>query len=207
MNYALVQPAIRLAEKTMGQGACTGLAATIQAPIRLAFVGIALGLLLTALAFLFWKLDQRTSFLVKHAEDAIKKLEPPLATLLTDEVAKTDHARTNAGLWTYGKIFRTIFWVMGLIGLVGAALSALRATHQLDWSEPANAIVPANKAGYSPRLALMSSCLRQPLQLPHAHSPVWHEKVQASRSYETFERWMRVRELIFAAGARKWQSS
>lgn len=84
---------------------CTGLAATMQAPIRLAFVGIALGLLLTALAFLFWKLDERTSFLIKHAEETIKRLEPSLATLLTVEVAKTDHAQVNDGLWTYGRSF------------------------------------------------------------------------------------------------------
>lgn len=38
----------------------TGLAATIRAPNRLAFVGIALRLLLSFLSFLFWKLDQRT---------------------------------------------------------------------------------------------------------------------------------------------------
>lgn len=125
----------------------TGLAATIQASDRLAFVGIALGLLLSFLSFLFWKLDQRTSFLVKHAEDKIKVLEPTTAALVTDEAAKTDAAKKINGLWTYGSIFRTIFCVMGIVGLAGAVLSAARATDRIDWSEPANNAVAANIVG------------------------------------------------------------
>ena len=114
---------------------CTGLAATLQAPTRSSFVGIALGLILVMLSFLFWKLDQRTSFLIKHAEDVIKNHEPALAPLVADEVDKTTKAKAKDGLWTYGEVFRAIFAVMALIGLVGGTLSALHATHRLDWSE------------------------------------------------------------------------
>ena len=38
-------------------------------------VGIALGIFLAAVAFTFWKLDQRTAFLIKHAEQALQEAE------------------------------------------------------------------------------------------------------------------------------------
>ena len=78
----------------------TGLATAVQANPRLAAVGIVLGLLLSLLSFLFWKLDQRASFLIKHAEELIKTLEPTTAPLFKEEVAKTEHARKTKGLWT-----------------------------------------------------------------------------------------------------------
>ncbi len=136
---------------------CTGLAATVQAPNRLAFVGIALGLLLSMLSFLFWKLDERTSFLVKHAEDTIKALEPTIAAVVTTEVNKTTAAETNDGLWTYGQVFRTIFWAMGIVGIAGALLSAGRATHFVNWSEPAYTDVPSNKATHGNTTAPLGS--------------------------------------------------
>lgn len=126
---------------------CTGLAATIQASDRFSFIGIALGVILVMLSFLFWKLDQRTSFLIKHAEDILKLHEPVLAPLLADEVDKTSKAKADDGLWTYGQVFRAIFAVMALIGFVGAILSALHATHHLDWSATANAAAPVKNAG------------------------------------------------------------
>lgn len=122
---------------------CTGIAASIQSTPRLAAVGVALGGLLIILSFVFWRLDQRTAFLIKHAEDLIATLEPELAPLLASEVQKTTDAKKSQGLWTYGRAFRTIFWVMGLIGLAGAALSGLRAGGLLTWgSEIAVPAVP-----------------------------------------------------------------
>jgi hypothetical protein len=113
-----------------------GLAAAIQAPPRLASVGVALGLLLTLLSYLFWQLDRRTSFLVKHAEDVIKLQEPVGARLMSDEVDKTLHAKKTKGLWTYGKVFRVIFCVMSVVGIVGAMVSGLRWSGRLSWDEP-----------------------------------------------------------------------
>lgn len=113
----------------------TGLAAAIQAPPRLASVGVALGLLLAALSYLFWQLDRRTAFLVKHAEDAIKLQEPVGARLMNDEVDKTLDAKKNDGLWTYGKVFRVIFSVMATVGIAGAIVSGLRWAGCLSWDE------------------------------------------------------------------------
>lgn len=114
----------------------TGLAAAIQAPPRLAVVGVALGLLLCLLSFLFWQLDRRTSFLIKHAEDAIKLQEPVGAQLMTEEVVKTADAKQDEGLWTYGKVFRSIFLVMAIVGLAGAIVSGLRGSGRLSWEDP-----------------------------------------------------------------------
>ncbi len=113
----------------------TGLAAAIQAPPRLASVGVALGLLLTLLSYLFWQLDRRTSFLVKHAEEVIKLREPADARLVNDEIDKTLDAKKNDGLWTYGEVFRVIFFVMALVGIGGAIVSGLRWAGFLSWDE------------------------------------------------------------------------
>ena len=52
---------------------CTGMAAALQSTAQIAIVGVALGGLLALLSFVFHKLDQRTSFLIKHAEQAIRR--------------------------------------------------------------------------------------------------------------------------------------
>lgn len=106
----------------------TGIAAAVQASREMASVGIALGLLLVLLSFVFWKLDQRTSFLIKHAEDVIRQLEPASASLLGTEGAKTQVAKRDERLWTYGRAFRTIFLVMALVGIAGTLLAGARAT-------------------------------------------------------------------------------
>ena len=110
----------------------TGMAAAVQASRGLAWVAVALGLLLILLSFVFWKLDQRTSFLIKHAEEVIRGLEPVTASLLGTEGGKTDMAKLDQGLWTYGRAFRTIFLVMALIGAAGTVLAGTRATGLID---------------------------------------------------------------------------
>jgi hypothetical protein len=112
---------------------CTGMATAIQASPQLALVGSALGLLLIFLSYVFWKIDQRTAFLIKHAEDVIKQLEPSTAPLFAGEEGKTHVAKRDMRMWTYGRAFRTIFAVMGTIGFAGAVLGDLRATGILDW--------------------------------------------------------------------------
>lgn len=128
----------------------TGLAATLQAAPRLASVGVALGLLLTLLSYLFWQLDRRTAFLVKHAEEAIATLEPDGARLVGEEAARSTAAANSEGLWTYKQVFRVIFLVMALVGLAGAAVCALRWGGQLNWIDdapiPEGSAAPADRA-------------------------------------------------------------
>jgi hypothetical protein len=107
-------------------------AASLRLPKLFNLLGIAVGVLLAAISFVFWKLDQRSAFLVKHAEDAIKELEKefPVAAArvflrereLTDSAIKA--ARTPwIRMWTYGRAFRVVFWSMGATGVLGAILA------------------------------------------------------------------------------------
>jgi len=109
----------------------TGLGASIQDLPRYALVSVTLGLLLIILSYLFFRLDQRVSFLIKNSEDFIRKLEPPSASLFGDEVELTAVAKKN-GYWTYGQVFRTMFFVMGCIGFSGAAYSGVNWAWS-DW--------------------------------------------------------------------------
>lgn len=94
-------------------------------------VGVGLGILLMAVSFIFWKLDERVRFLIKHAESALKWIEAKydlegyddeshVLRLFTSEETRTadDHP------FTYSRCFRWTFLVFGLIGLAGAILSA-----------------------------------------------------------------------------------
>ena len=118
-----------------------GLAATLQGSQRFSSLGIALGLLLVLVSFVFWKLDQRVSFLIKHAESALSETEQAFpasdACLFKYEPAVTAAAATDAWWWTkhwtYGRSFRFVFWVMGLFGVAGSALSALKFAGYISW--------------------------------------------------------------------------
>jgi hypothetical protein len=112
-----------------------GLAATLQGSQQLSILGAVLGLLLVLVSFVFWKLDQRVSFLMKHAESALTEVEKTLpidsARLFLLEPSRATQAATGASWWTrhwtYGTCFRLVFGVMGVAGVAGAALSALKA--------------------------------------------------------------------------------
>lgn len=107
-----------------------GLAACIQGDGIVRAAGPALGLFLTVVAFVFYKLDQRTSFFVKHAEAALSKLEAefsvPEARLFTQEVDATAARSLSPQfrrMWTYSKSFKFVFVVTASVGLAGATLS------------------------------------------------------------------------------------
>ena len=113
---------------------------------------------MAVLCFVFWKLDQRASFLVKHAEAALALEEadclPAGARVFANEPAAAANVK---GMWTFGKSLRFTFFAMGLIGICGAALSALRWTHVIDWERPDvehSAQVVAAKPGCDHRQAM-----------------------------------------------------
>jgi len=113
-----------------------GLATVLQGTNVPALVGVVLGLLLVIVSFVFWKLDQRASFLIKRAEDALARLEPSLPEpachlfLGESQATRDDMAATNPWnrQWTYGRSFRVVFWAMALFGILGCALSLSRFT-------------------------------------------------------------------------------
>lgn len=118
-----------------------GIAATLQGTQRFSLLGVGLGILLALVAFVFWKLDQRVSFLVKHGELALAEIEATFPDrglqLFHQEPAKTAAAQKTSGLWgrlwTYGQVFRFLFWAMAIFGIAGAALCWLRFTGHLTW--------------------------------------------------------------------------
>jgi hypothetical protein len=119
----------------------TGLSTCIVGDNLYAPIGIPLGLLLTALALTFWKLDQRTSFLVKRAEKALERLEtdhfPEFARIIGKEPA--EFKELNDGLaiprkrWTYSKSLGFVFLVVGSMGITGTAIAAAKTFKIVDW--------------------------------------------------------------------------
>ena len=117
-----------------------GLAAIVQGSAQVSFLGIVLGILLIMVSFVFWKPDQRTSFLIKHAEAALSVLERALpderARLFLYEPFKTDAAASGnwwSRYWTYGESFRIVFLSIGLIGFGGSLLSTFWFAGILCW--------------------------------------------------------------------------
>jgi len=118
-----------------------GLAASFEGKGPLLLIGVVLGLLLALVSFVFWKLDQRVSFLIKNAEIALVELEalfPELRLrLFTEEPRLTQEARSAASLlrrqWTYGHSFRFVFSIMGGVGLLFTILSISRYTGWIKW--------------------------------------------------------------------------
>ncbi len=115
-----------------------GLSATLQGSPRFAMLGVVLGLILSLLSYVFWKLDQRGSFLVKHAEEAMSEMEnatlPEISRLFMREPKRFQTQRIARGLWTFGRSFRLVFGVMAAFGLCGAFIAGLRAAELFSWS-------------------------------------------------------------------------
>lgn len=111
----------------------TGMAASLRGRGVVALVGTVLGFLLALVSFIFWKLDQRVSFLLKHAESALSALEaslPELGTRLFAQEPELTARRTSSGSvwsrhWSYGRSFRTVFLAMGIFGVAGGLLSLI----------------------------------------------------------------------------------
>ena len=126
-----------------------GIGVALQAAERFSAVGIVLGVGLILLSFIFWKLDQRTAFLIKHAEAAQAVVEselPEALQLFSREDAATLAANSNRNLWTavwtYGRSLRVTFTLIGLVGIAAVIVSVVRFSGLLDWDK---ATVQASK--------------------------------------------------------------
>lgn len=125
--------------------AAAGIAATLQGSARFSLLGVALGTLLALLSFVFWKLDQRAAFLVKHAEGVHKLTEvellPAGARLVAEEPAALLEARQDRSpvgrIWTFGTSFRLIFVAAAIFGAISAILCGLRFAGLIEWNRPA----------------------------------------------------------------------
>ncbi|WP_342148089.1 hypothetical protein [Methylorubrum sp. SB2] len=132
--------------------AAIGGALQVGGPLN--FVVVILGLLLPLLSFVFWRLDQRNSDLIKIAERALRRGEeahlPIYARIFVREsLAGTSAAATEDRItqtrWTFRMSFRLIFVVMGIAGTLASAFAVYR------WvSYPAANVGEAQRVGTPP---------------------------------------------------------
>lgn len=99
-------------------------------------------LALPFLSFVFWRLDLRTSSLVKNAEDALKYLDSETASRLKnglptelalfakDETIVSDRARARLfrGHFSYSRSFLYVFVAVALLGIAGIFVILLSPT-------------------------------------------------------------------------------
>jgi len=121
--------------------AVAGLAASLSRSGPPPLVGVALGLFLALVSFVFWKLDQRAAFLIKHAENALSELEASysdeVAHLFQREPFRAQELRSSVSVWrrqwTFGRSFRLVFFSVGLLGATASLSSLARYLCWLDW--------------------------------------------------------------------------
>ncbi|MCA4780618.1 hypothetical protein HXZ77_15255 [Acinetobacter johnsonii] len=124
-------------------GLGTAIGVSIQSSSTFAYIGIFLSIFLSITAFVFWKLDQRTSFLIKQSEEVFKRLERnssiDIGIFCNEE---SNLIRANMGkkylskILTYGLIFRATFLIMGLIGLIGVLIFSLIIFEKISFETP-----------------------------------------------------------------------
>lgn len=119
----------------------TGLVSTFLEKYKCNYIGIALSLLLIILAFIFWKLDQRVKYLIRHSEELLKKIEKsfdetteqPYFNLFITEVTKTEQLKNSNKLhristyhFSYSNCLNLVFLFFGAFGCIGLVLSLVK---------------------------------------------------------------------------------
>lgn len=139
----------------------TGYVSSFQKSYGLPGVGIGVSLIQLFVAFIFIKIDQRNSRLIKHAENAIKKFEEAGASAMTfplftseDQETKLEQQKNQSTFiffqhFTHGRSFRWIYSFFLLLGLTGIILSSL--TLALKKNETEQKPVVNNISFYKPK--------------------------------------------------------
>lgn len=103
-----------------------GIGFTLQQGEKFAFFTSVMGVFIFFISFIFWKLDQRVSILIKNAEFALQELETQFANANLRVISKDgSYNMLNSGIqsiWTYGKCFRISFAIVGISGLILAII-------------------------------------------------------------------------------------
>jgi len=113
-----------------GLGAALG--AILQASNKFSYVGIFISIFVVLVSIIFWKLDDRTSFLIKQSEQVFQHLERNSSVnigIFCNEDANLDKANKERNILnkiiTYGKLFRSTFLITGIVGVLGIILFIL----------------------------------------------------------------------------------
>lgn len=95
-------------------------------------LGIFLGLFLIFVSYIFWKLDQRTAFLIKQAERVLKNLEKEYDAkyyLFSNEDLEFKQSNTDLNSFTkkysYRFLFNTTFLFTSSLGIIFTIVSLL----------------------------------------------------------------------------------
>lgn len=121
---------------TISFAVLSAIAFCIEKNNKLLLVAIFLSFLLGLISFIFWKFDQRTSFLIKHSESILKSIEAKYnlieSGIFSEEEKKFEQYNQEFRcfsvfkLWTYGLSFRIIFIVIGFISVLTFFVAMLR---------------------------------------------------------------------------------
>lgn len=105
-------------------GIASAIGFCLQSEKDLAFIIYSLIVVLLTISFLFYKLDQRTAFLIKRCEKNLVKLESQFTNSSVDlftnddlDLAQENKNRFFNKIWTYGDIFRLTYTVIGLVSI------------------------------------------------------------------------------------------
>lgn len=95
----------------------TGIGICLQQGGAFNYISSFLCLFLMFVSFIFWKLDQRVSLLIKEAEKTLSIIERTIAqpTLHLFDKDNNNTALKNGimSVWTYGRCFRCAFVIVG----------------------------------------------------------------------------------------------
>ncbi|HFQ7086731.1 TPA: hypothetical protein ACHSON_002240 [Raoultella planticola ATCC 33531] len=107
----------------------TGIGICIQQGGNFHYLSFALSVFLIFSSFIFWKLDQRTSMLIKSAEAALESLESvmdtPCSKLFKIDSANTDDLNKLFSPWTYGLCFRLTYIMAGALSVLSMIFSVV----------------------------------------------------------------------------------
>ena len=99
-----------------GSGEC------LQQGGQYSYFAAVLGAFMIFMSFIFFKLDERVSSLIKNSESVLKELEDgfdDLSNVIFQKESSDTSVNTSIGsIWTYGRCFRVSFLVVASVGLI-----------------------------------------------------------------------------------------
>ena len=115
-----------------------GLAKVFEKDFALPELGMVFGFLLFLVSVVFWRMDNRTSSLIKYAENALRQWESSIpdhdlsgfegARIFSLEEIETERKKAKSwGLLTYGQCLRAVFLVFSIVGVAALVGSYYRA--------------------------------------------------------------------------------
>jgi uncharacterized membrane protein YbaN (DUF454 family) len=98
-----------------------GYFAALQA--RNGFAASIIALLLTCVCLCFKQLDRRTTQLLKLAEDYLRESLAKLAVQIdSNTINFVERAEQKGSILSYRQVFNILFWLFGVLGILGAIL-------------------------------------------------------------------------------------